>query len=143
MNFMILSVDNISKAYDGKEILKGVSFHIEAHDRLAITGINGAGKTTLLRLITGEERADSGNITVPKDIRLGYLPQNPEIDSKKTIYEEVMAEKESLSQIEDELRSLEERMRLHAENDFALEEVYKKYTFLSEKFESEVGYAVK
>lgn len=140
---MILAADNLSKAYDGKDILKGVSFHIEAHDRLAITGINGAGKTTLLRLITGEERADSGTVTIPKDIRLGYLPQNPEIDSGKTIYEEVMAEKESLSRIEEELRTLEERMRLHAGNDFALEEVYKKYTVLSEKFESEGGYAVK
>lgn len=140
---MVLSVDNISKAYDGSEILKDVSFHIEAHDRLAVTGINGAGKTTLLRLITGEEKADSGNITVPKDIRLGYLPQNPEIDSDKSIYEEVMAEKESLSQIEGELRSLEEHMRLHAENGFALEDVYKRYSALSEKFESEGGYAVK
>lgn len=140
---MILSADNLSKAYDGKDILKGVSFHIEAHDRLAVTGINGAGKTTLLRLITGEEKADSGTVTIPKGIRLGYLPQNPDIDSDKSIYEEVMSEKESLSKIEDELRSLEERMRLHSENDFALEEVYKKYASLSEKFESEGGYAVK
>lgn len=140
---MILSADNLSKAYDGRDILKGVSFHIEAHDKLAVTGINGAGKTTLLRLIVGEERADSGTVTIPKGIRTGYLPQNPDISSEKSIYEEVMAEKESLSRIEEELRGLEERMRVHSENDFALEEVYKRYAALSEKFESEGGYAVK
>ena len=140
---MILATDNINKTYDGKCILKDVSFHMEAHDRLAITGINGAGKTTLLRIITGEESADSGTVTIPKDIRLGYLPQNPEIDSERTIYDEVMLVKESLCRMESELRSLEEKMRLHAVNTFALEEVYRRYSALSEKYEAEGGYAIR
>ena len=140
---MILQADNINKTYDGKTILKNVSFHLEARDKAAITGVNGAGKTTLLKIITGEEEKDSGNVVIPKDIRIGYLPQNPEIDSRRTVYEEVMLVKESLTETEEMLRSLEERMRLHAQNDFALSEIYRRYSELSEKFEAEGGYAVK
>ncbi|MDO4488917.1 MAG: ABC-F family ATP-binding cassette domain-containing protein, partial [Eubacteriales bacterium] len=60
-----------------------------------------------------------------------------------TIYEEVMKSKESLSKMEDELRSLEAKMRLHSDNEFALNDVYKRYSDLSHRFESEGGYAVK
>ena len=61
---MILSCQNIAKAFNEKSILKDVSFHIEDHDKAAIVGINGAGKTTLLRIITGELSADTGIVTL-------------------------------------------------------------------------------
>jgi len=140
---MILQVENLSKTYDGKSILKSISFHIEANDKIAITGINGSGKTTLLRLITGEELPDSGSVIIPKDIRVGYLPQNPEIHSEHTVYDEVMTVKASLADMEAELRTLEQKMKLHADNEFALEEVYSRYTKLSEAFESGGGYAIR
>lgn len=140
---MIIQVENLSKAYDGKCVLKNVSFHIEANDKLAITGINGSGKTTLLRLITGEEQPDTGSVIIPKDIRVGYLPQNPDIHSGRTVFEEIMSVKAALSSMEDELRTLEQKMKLHAENAFALEEVYARYTKLSEEFESGGGYAIR
>lgn len=143
MTSMILQVENLSKTYDGKSVLKNVTFHIEANDKLAITGINGSGKTTLLRLITGEEQPDTGSVIIPKDIRVGYLPQNPDIHSDRTVYEEIMSVKAALSSIEEELRSLEQKMKLHAENKFALEEVFSRYTKLSEEFESGGGYAIR
>ena len=61
---MILSCQNISKAFNEKSILKGVSFHIEDYDKAAIVGITGAGKTTLLRIIVGEMTADEGLVTL-------------------------------------------------------------------------------
>jgi len=143
MTSMILQVENLSKTYDGKSVLKNVTFHIEANDKLAITGINGSGKTTLLRLITGEEQPDTGSVIIPKDIRVGYLPQNPDIHSDRTVYEEIISVKAALSSIEEELRSLEQKMKLHAENKFALEEVFSRYTKLSEEFESGGGYAIR
>ena len=97
---MILSVNNLNKSYDGRDILRDVSFHIEAHDKLAITGINGAGKTTLLKLIIGEERPDGGTVVIPKDVRIGYLSQIPDITSDRTIYEEVLSVKQELLDIE-------------------------------------------
>ena len=57
---MILSCQNISKAFSEQPVLCNVSFHIEDYDKAAIVGINGAGKTTLLRIIVGEQSADEG-----------------------------------------------------------------------------------
>ncbi|MDO4962402.1 MAG: ABC-F family ATP-binding cassette domain-containing protein [Eubacteriales bacterium] len=138
---MILAVNNLSKSYDGIDILKSVSFHIEANDKLAVTGINGAGKTTLLKQIIGEERPDAGSITIPKDVRIGYLSQHALENSENTVYEEVLSVKRELINIEAELRSLEARM--HAELPEAeLQDVYNKYAALSHKFELDGGYAV-
>lgn len=72
----MLIVQQISKSYGFETILEGVSFNLNAGERLALVGPNGCGKTTLLRIIAGLERADSGGIHFdPPDLRLGYLPQ--------------------------------------------------------------------
>ena len=57
---MILSVSGISKSFDGKEVLRDVSFHIEAREKAALIGINGAGKTTLFHILLGESQPDQG-----------------------------------------------------------------------------------
>ena len=107
---MILSVSNLSKSYDGNDILKDISFHIEANDKLGITGVNGAGKTTLIKQIIGEESPDNGSITLAKGIRLGYLSQMASEGSDRSIYDEVISVKQDLLDIEQELRVLEQRM---------------------------------
>ena len=135
---MILAVNNLSKSYDGRDILKNISFHIEAHDKLAVTGINGAGKTTLLRQLIGEEHPDAGSITLQKDVRIGYLSQSMDADSEKTIYEEVISIKQNVLDIERELRELELNMR---ENQS--EALMRRYSELSHRFELENGYAVR
>ena len=61
---MILSCQNISKAFVENQVLKNVSFHIEDHEKAAIVGINGAGKTTLLRIIVGEMTPDDGQVVL-------------------------------------------------------------------------------
>ena len=68
---MLLSCHNICKSFDGKDILKGVSFHIEANEKAAIVGINGAGKTTLLKIITGQLSPDEGEVVFAKDTSFG------------------------------------------------------------------------
>jgi len=140
---MILQVEHLSKSYDGKNILRDVSFHIEKNDKLAVTGINGSGKTTLLRLICGQELPDSGAVTIPKGIRVGYLPQNPHLHSDRTVYDEIMEVKSSLAVKEGELRELEKKMRLHAANEFALNDIYERYDKISQEFESGGGYAIR
>ena len=60
---MILSCQNLSKAFNEQPVLSGVSFHIEDYEKAAIVGISGAGKTTLLRMIVGELSADEGIVT--------------------------------------------------------------------------------
>ena len=135
---MILAVNNLSKTYDGKNILKGISFHIEAHDKLAVTGVNGAGKSTLLKQIIGEEQPDSGSITIPKDARIGYLSQNMDADSEKSIYDEVISIKQDVIDMEQELRNLE--LSMQSDQSDAL---MKRYSELSHRFELENGYAVR
>ncbi len=135
---MILAVNNLTKSYDGRDIIKNISFHIEARDRLAITGANGAGKTTLLRQLIGEEQPDSGSVSVSKDIRLGYLSQMPDIDGEKTIYDAVLDVKKDVLDMENELRRLEGMMKASSD-----EELLKRYSELSHRFELENGYAVR
>jgi ATP-binding cassette subfamily F protein 3 len=83
---MILSCQNITKSYVGKDILKSVNFHLEKNDKCAIVGINGAGKTTLLKIILGIEEPDSGVVSIARDIRIGYLSQNQDTELDNTIY---------------------------------------------------------
>ena len=141
---MILSVNNLSKSYDGNDILNNISFHIEANDKLGVTGINGAGKTTLIRQIIGEETPDTGTVTLSKGARMGYLSQTALDNSDRTIYEEVLSVKQYLIDMEEELRDLERRMN-EAGSTFnaALEDIYSRYASLSHRFELENGYAVR
>ena len=70
-----LAVDNISKAYGIHQVLNGVSLIVNAGERVGLVGANGVGKSTLLKIITGEIEADSGAVTIPADLRVGYLAQ--------------------------------------------------------------------
>lgn len=135
---MILSCQNISKAFVENQVLKNVSFHIENHEKAAIVGINGAGKTTLLRIIVGEMTPDDGQVVLAKDKTLGYLAQNSTVDTSHTIYEELLSVKADLLRLEEKIRECENNMK-HADGD-ALEDLMKQYTSLTHAFETGGGY---
>ena len=135
---MILSCQNISKAFVENQVLKNVSFHIEDHEKAAIVGINGAGKTTLLRIIVGEMTPDDGQVVLAKDKTLGYLAQNSTVDTSHTIYEELLSVKADLLRLEEKIRECENDMK-HADGD-ALEDLMKQYTSLTHAFETGGGY---
>ena len=135
---MILSCQNISKAFVENQVLKNVSFHIEDHEKVAIVGINGAGKTTLLRIIVGEMTPDDGQVVLAKDKTLGYLAQNSTVDTSHTIYEELLSVKADLLRLEEKIRECENNMK-HADGD-ALEDLMKQYTSLTHAFETGGGY---
>lgn len=136
---MILSCQNLSKAFNEKPILKDVSFHIEEHDKAAIVGINGVGKTTLLRIIVGELPADSGIVTLKKEASFGYLAQNQNVNSENTIYEELLSVKAPVIAMEKQLREMEEKM--HTVNGCELDSLMENYARLNHQFELENGYA--
>ena len=135
---MILSCQNISKAFVENQVLKNVSFHIEDHEKAAIVGINGAGKTTLLRIIVGEMTPDDGQVVLARDKTLGYLAQNSTVDTSHTIYEELLSVKADLLRLEEKIRECENNMK-HAEGD-VLEDLMKQYTSLTHAFETGGGY---
>lgn len=138
---MILACQNISKAFGTDEIIQHASFHVEENEKMAIVGINGAGKTTLLRIIMGELEADRGEVILAKNRTIGYLPQNPDIEGNKTIYEEVLSAKEELISMQETLISMEEKMSsLRGEQ---LEQLMESYNRLNTAFEMKGGSSYK
>ena len=103
---MILSCNHINKAFGTDQILSDVSFHIEDQEKAAIVGINGAGKSTLLKIIVGELAADQGEVVLSKGKTLGYLAQHQDLDSSRSIYEELKEVKRPIIEMEQQIRSL-------------------------------------
>lgn len=81
----ILNIENISKIYGEKVIFDHASFGIQEGDKIGIIGINGTGKTTLLKMAAGLEEPDEGQIIKQNNLRIAYLPQNPQFPENATI----------------------------------------------------------
>ena len=135
---MILSCQNISKSFGTDEILKNVSFHIEANEKAAIVGINGAGKSTLLKIIMQKEMPDTGEVILAKDATIGYLAQYQDVSGHRTIYEEVLDAKQNIIEMEERLRGMETQM--NALTGQELETLLDGYHRLSHEFELLGGY---
>ena len=135
---MILSCQNISKSFGTDEILKNVSFHIEANENAAIVGINGAGKSTLLKIIMQKETPDTGEVILAKDATIGYLAQYQDVSGHRTIYEEVLDAKKNIIEMEERLRGMEAQM--NALTGQELEALLDGYHRLSHEFELLGGY---
>ena len=135
---MILQCSHINKSFDGNTILDDISFHINEQEKTAIVGINGSGKSTLLKILMGEYEADSGEIIIQKDAVIGYLAQNQDIDSAKSILEEMQDAKKDVIALEQELNDTTELMN-HAEGT-ELEKLIQKADNLRHRFELAGGY---
>ena len=138
---MILACQKISKAFGGESVLNNVNFLINEGEKAALIGINGAGKTTLLKIITGEYEADSGEVIFQKGTSFGYLSQVIDVQSRRTIYEEMLDAKKDIISMEQSIRSLEQSIsRLSGEE---LSSAMEEYSRLTERFEQLGGYAWK
>ena len=87
MNLMTL--ENISKSYSEKTLLKNISLGINEGEKIGLIGVNGTGKSTLLKIIAGVEESESGTITKANKVRVEYLPQNPNYNEEATVLEQV------------------------------------------------------
>lgn len=137
---MILSCQNISKAFGTEEIVRHASFHLEDHEKAAIVGINGAGKTTLLRIIVGELEPDEGAVALSRGKTFGYLEQHQDVHSEQTIYEELLSVKEDVLHMEQRMRAIEAEMQ-HCTGD-ALQALMEQYNRISTEYEQQNGYAL-
>ena len=94
----MLLLNNISLNFGGHDLYKNVSMQVKPKDKIGLTGKNGAGKSTLLKLILGAEKPSSGTISITKGFKLGYLPQELDHHSLRSIFNElVSANKEVVS----------------------------------------------
>lgn len=87
MNLMTL--ENISKSYSEKILLKDISFGINEGEKIGIIGVNGTGKSTLLKIIAGAEVPDNGTIIKANRVKVEYLPQNPDYNEDFTVLQQV------------------------------------------------------
>ena len=133
---MLLSVNNISKEFETGPILSGVSFNVERRQKTVLVGPNGSGKTTLLRIITGETEADTGIVTYEKDSSFGYLAQEGNFSGGGTVYEEMLACRADLLEMEARLSALEEEM--NSSEDLAV--TMDRYEKLRTQFDLKGGY---
>ena len=87
---LVIEVDQLTKAYDGRLLMEGLSFSLPAGGIVGIIGPNGAGKTTLFRLITGEEKPDGGSIRIGESVQLAYVEQSRDVlDPNQCVWEAI------------------------------------------------------
>lgn len=139
---IVLQVNGLTKSFSGTELLENVRLEVQHRDRVALVGRNGAGKSTLLKIIAGEMTYDTGDLIIPKDVRIGYLEQHTAIDSQLTLWDEMMTVFEHLQQMEQRLRTLEMQMSdpLVYEDQTAYDRVMKEYDALQITFNDAGGY---
>lgn len=136
---MILSCQNINKAFGINEILKNVSFHLEEREKAALIGPNGAGKSTLFKIIMHELSADTGEVIVARGKTIGYLAQHQELKSGQTIYQELLEVKKDVLEMEEKIRIMEQQMKTVTGS--RLDALLTDYSRLTHQFELENGYA--
>lgn len=87
---LLLTAKNIRKSFSEKPLLEDINMSIHMGDRIGLVGVNGSGKSTLLRIVAGTLEAEGGEITRSTELRIGYLPQNPDYDPELTVIEQAM-----------------------------------------------------
>ena len=106
----MISIQNLSIHFTGQDLFTDINFMIREKDRIGLVGKNGAGKTTLIRIIAGLEQPSHGNVVMSDDVTIGYLPQEKNIHSTKTVLEETMTAFEEFHQIEKKLAQLQNEL---------------------------------
>ena len=142
---IVLSVKNLSKAFGIDEILKEVSFNINEGEKVSLIGSNGSGKSTLFKIITKSLDYDNGDIFIDKGKTLGYLSQNLALDSRNTIYEEMLTPFSSLILLEERIKTFEAELSLpydEAKEDYH-NKIIEKYTESQETYKLSGGYTYK
>ena len=135
---IVLSAQHVAKAFGGTDILKDASVTLQQRERIGLVGVNGCGKSTFLKILTGELQADSGTISMAKQLRLGYLAQQSPLISGQTVYQVMDAVFEPVREMEARLRDLEARMAGSDEQELA--RLGEQYTRLNTAFEDAGGY---
>lgn len=118
----MVSIQNLSVEFSAKSLFDNINYVINPRDRIALVGKNGAGKSTMLKIIAGIQLPTSGKVSMPRDITVGYLPQQMELNDTLTVKEEV---RKAFAHIDELKRKLDEATEeLSSRTDYESEEYH-------------------
>ena len=131
----MVSVDALTVEFGGTTLFKDISFVINPKDRIALMGKNGAGKSTLLKILAGVRQPSRGNVSVPKDCTICYLPQHMMTEDHRTVFEEASQAFAHLKEMEAEIDAMNQELatRTDYESDSYMSLIERVAT-VSEKF---------
>ncbi|GIV62730.1 MAG: ABC transporter [Bellilinea sp.] len=132
----LITVSGLSKSYGALDLFSDLSFAIPPRARIGLVGANGVGKTTLLRVLLGLEEPSAGSVQRARGLRMGYLPQEARLDSRRTLWQECLTVFDDLLKRQTELARLEAAMADPSQAESALEA----YGKLQAEFEQLGGY---
>ncbi|MFR9166265.1 MAG: ABC-F family ATP-binding cassette domain-containing protein [Dysgonomonas sp.] len=138
----MISIENLTVEFGGFTLFSDISFVVNKKDRIALVGKNGAGKSTMLKIFAGLQAPTSGNISLPKDITIGYLPQHMQLNDGNSVFEEASLAFSHIKKIEDELKSA--NRQLSERTDYESEEYHnliEKSVLLNEQFSMSGGFS--
>ena len=140
----MISIDNISVAFNGTNLFSDVSFLIDKKAKIGLVGKNGAGESTLLKILIGQQPLDQGNISKSADLKIGYLPQQMTYQSGKTVIAEAETAFKELNEIEAKLEILNRQLAERTDYESKeYEEIIQKVTELTDAHHILGGYQVK
>ena len=128
---MKLQLSHVKKSYGTQDVLIDANLLIKDHEKVALVGRNGCGKSTLLKIICHQESMDEGNLTIPQDVKIGYLSQITFLDEHRTVHEELLDVFKYVREIENQLNQQAKVLETNSS-----EKELEKYALLQHKFES-------
>lgn len=130
---MLISLNNVSKDFLDKSVLKNINLSVGEKDRIGLLGVNGVGKTTLLNIITGNLECDSGSVSVNSDLRIGYLKQNEALEASNTLQEEIQNSLREIFETRKKIEEISRKMSSCSDTEYpVLSTEYEKYTNIYE-----------
>jgi ATP-binding cassette subfamily F protein 3 len=115
----MISVDQLVVSFGGFELFKGISILVSPKDRIGLVGKNGAGKSTLLKILAGLQQPNEGVVSVPTDVRLGYLPQHMEVFDGRTVFEEAITSFEEILDLERRIEEINHQIATRTDYESA------------------------
>lgn len=113
----MISLNQLTVRFGNDELLKEISLIVNPKERIGLAGKNGAGKTTILRLFMGQMPPSEGSVVVPKDIRLGYLPQHMEFSDTKSVFEETESAFDEVIKVEKDIKRINTDISIRTDYD--------------------------
>ncbi|MFY9154277.1 MAG: ABC-F family ATP-binding cassette domain-containing protein [Prolixibacteraceae bacterium] len=119
----MISVDQLVVSFGGFELFKRISLLVSPKDRIGLVGKNGAGKSTMLKILAGQQIPNEGVVSVPSDVRLGYLPQHMEVFDGRTVFEEAVTSFEEILELERRIEDINHQIATRT--DYESEEYHR------------------